>query len=86
MDVLGALILACSVHYDDNLVEALAMKMSLGNQYFVGDLTTLNTYDTAHSVAEAHKIVDAIIAKRSPCRRLHARPGFLGRALRSYHR
>ena len=63
MDVLVALILACSVHYDDNLVEALAMKMSLGNQYFVGDLTTLNTVDTAHSVAEAHKIVDVIIAK-----------------------
>ena len=63
MDVLVALILSCSVHYDDNLVEALAMKMSLGNQYFVGDLATLNTYDTAHSVAEAHKIVDGIIAK-----------------------
>ena len=63
MDVLIGLILACSVHYDDSLVEALAMKMSLANQYFVGDLTTLNTYDTAHSVTEAHQIVDAIIAK-----------------------
>lgn len=68
MDVLVALILACSVqydgvHYDDNLVEALSMKMSLGNQYFVGDLATLNTYDTARSVTDARKLVDAILAK-----------------------
>jgi|SRR5450631_1409159 len=63
MDVLLALILSCSVHFDDHLVEALAAKLSLDNQYFVGDLSTLNTYDTAHSVAEAHKIVDAILAR-----------------------
>ena len=45
------------------MVEALAVKLSISNQYFVGDLSTLDTYDNAHSVAEARKIVDAIIAK-----------------------
>jgi hypothetical protein len=63
MDVVLALILSCSVHYDDHLVEALAMKLSIANQYFVGDLATLNTYDTAHSVAEAQRFVDSIAAK-----------------------
>ena len=63
MDVLLALVLSCSVHYDDHLVQALAMKLSIGNQYFFGDLATLNTYDAADSVAAAHKFVDAIAAK-----------------------
>jgi hypothetical protein len=63
MDILLALILSCSVHFDDHMVEALAMKLSISNQYFVGDLSTLDTYDNAHSVGEAHKVVDAIIAK-----------------------
>lgn len=63
MDVLLALILSCSVHPDDHLVEALAAKLSLDNQYFVGDLSNLNTYDNAHSVTDAKKIVDAILAK-----------------------
>ncbi|HVV53334.1 MAG TPA: hypothetical protein VHO06_27000 [Polyangia bacterium] len=63
MDVLLALILSCSVHYDDHLVEALAMKLSIGNQYFVGDLATLDTYDTAHSIAEARKVIDSVAAK-----------------------
>jgi hypothetical protein len=63
VDVLLALILSCSVHFDDHLVEALATKLSVGNQYFVGDLSNLNTYDTAHSVPEARKIVDDVLAK-----------------------
>jgi hypothetical protein len=63
MDVVLALILSCSVHFDDHLVEALAAKMSLDNQYFVGDLATLNTYDSVHSIAEAHELVDKILAK-----------------------
>ena len=63
MDLLAALILSCSFHYDDHLVEALARKLSITNQYFVGDLSDLNTYDSAKSVADAHRIVDAIIAK-----------------------
>jgi hypothetical protein len=62
MDVILALILSCSVHYDDHLVEALAAKLSINNQYFVGDLSTLNTYDNAHSLAEAHQLVDKILA------------------------
>ena len=62
MDVILALILSCSVHYDDQLVEALAAKLSINNQYFVGDLSTLNTYDNAHSVTEAHQLVDKILA------------------------
>jgi hypothetical protein len=63
MDLLAALILSCSFHYDDHLVEALARKLSITNQYFVGDLSDLNTYDSAKSVADAQRIVDAIIAK-----------------------
>ena len=63
MDLLLALILSCSVHYDDHLVEALARTLSLSNQYFVGNLSTLDTNDTAHSVEEARQIVDAIISK-----------------------
>jgi hypothetical protein len=63
VDVLLALILSCSVHFDDHLVEALATKLSVGNQFFVGDLSNLNTYDTAHSVSEARKIVDDVLAK-----------------------
>jgi hypothetical protein len=61
--LLIALILSCSVHTDDHLVEALAAKLSLDNLYFVGDLSNLNTYDNAHSVADAKKVVDAIVAK-----------------------
>ena len=63
MDILLALILSCSVHLDDHLVEALAMTLSMSNRYFVGDLSTLDTYDNARSVAEAHEIVDAILAR-----------------------
>ncbi len=62
MDVLLTLILSCSVHFDDSLVHALSYKLSVGNQYFVGDLTNLNTYDGAKSVADARKIIDAIKA------------------------
>src|SRR4029077_15310989 len=63
MDVLLTLILGCSVHLDDNLVEALASKLSISNQYFVGDLSNLETYDSAHSAAEAKKFVDVITAR-----------------------
>lgn len=62
MDVLLALILSCSVHLDDSLVQALSYKLSMGNQFFVGDLTTLETYDGAKSVADARRIVAAIRA------------------------
>ena len=62
MDVLLTLILSCSVHLDDSLVEALAYKLSIGNQYFVADLTTLNTYDTARTPSDALRLVEAIKA------------------------
>src|SRR5579884_4311780 len=39
------------------------MKLSLGNQYFVGDLSTLDTYDTARSRAEARRVAEAIAAR-----------------------
>jgi hypothetical protein len=51
-----------SVRFDDHMVEAFAVKLTISNQYFVGDLSTVDT-DNAHSVVEAHKVVDAIIAK-----------------------
>jgi hypothetical protein len=62
LDLLLTLILSCSVHLDDSLVEALSYKLSAGNQYFVGDLTTLQTYDAAKSVADARRIVESIKA------------------------
>ena len=60
MDVLLTLILSCSLHTDDRLVQALAYRLSVGNQFFVGDLSTLNTYDSAKTAAEAIKIANAI--------------------------
>jgi TolB-like protein len=63
VDVLLAFILSCSVHYDDHLVEALATTLSKSNQFFVGDLSTLDTYDGAHSVVEARKVVEAITTR-----------------------
>lgn len=60
MDVLLTLILSCSLHPDDNLVQALAYRMSVANQFFVGDLSNLNTYDSAKSAAEGLRIANAI--------------------------
>ena len=60
MDVLLTLILSCSLHPDDNLVQALAYRMSVANQFFVGDLSNLNTYDSAKSTADALRIANAI--------------------------
>ena len=56
MDVLLALILSCSLHPDDDLVLALASTLSQGNQFFVGDLSNLETYDSAKSTVEALRI------------------------------
>lgn len=56
MDVLLALILSCSLHPDDDLVLALASTLSQGNQFFVGDLSNLETYDSAKSTADALRI------------------------------
>lgn len=62
MDVLLALILACSLHADDDLVLALASTLSQGNQFFVGDLSNLETYDGAKSGPEALRIAAKVKA------------------------
>ncbi len=59
MDLL-TLILACSLHPDDELVRVLIDIGSQGNVYFVGDLARLNTYDTISSLDEARRVVAQI--------------------------
>ena len=59
MDIL-AIILACSLHPDDQLVRALIDVQSGGNVYFVGDLATLQTKDSLGSVEEALRVADDI--------------------------
>lgn len=60
MDIL-TIILACSLHPDDDLVRVLVDVASQKNVFFVGDLKTLNTYDKAASVAEAEKLVAELL-------------------------
>jgi hypothetical protein len=60
MDVL-TLILACSLHPDDELVRVLIDVASQKNTYFVGDAKDLKTYDRATSVEESRKIVAEIL-------------------------
>jgi hypothetical protein len=52
MDVL-AIILACSLHPDDQLVRTLVDVQSSGNPFFVGDLQTLKTNDALRSAEDA---------------------------------
>ena len=59
MDVL-ALILACSVYPDDALVRAMVELASQGNPTFVGDVTTLSTFDKSASVNDAERIVSEL--------------------------
>jgi hypothetical protein len=59
MDVL-TIILACSVYPDDSLVRAMVDLASRGNQYFVGDLATLLTFDQSKSAADAQRVVSEI--------------------------
>ncbi len=63
MDQLVALILACSLHFDDHLVEALARKLSMSNQLFVGDFATLDTFESVRSVPDGRQVVDRITAR-----------------------
>jgi|GEM_PF-3125021 len=60
MDIL-TIVLACSLHFDDQLVTALVHKVSNDNPLMVGDLVTLTTHDHLTSVAEAKAVVDDII-------------------------
>jgi hypothetical protein len=62
MDLTKTLISSCSFHYDDHLIEALARKLST-NQDVVGALSDLKTSDSAKSIGDAHRIVNAIIAE-----------------------
>jgi hypothetical protein len=57
MDVL-AIILACSLHPDDQLVRTLVDVQSRGNRYFVGDLRTLETNDSLRSAEDALRFAE----------------------------
>jgi hypothetical protein len=57
MDIL-AIILACSLHPDDELVRILVDVQSNGNAYFVGDLATLKTNDSLASAAAALRFAE----------------------------
>jgi hypothetical protein len=57
MDVL-AIILACSLHPDDQLVRTLVDVQSNGNRFFVGDLRTLKTNDSLRSAADALRFAE----------------------------
>jgi len=63
LDQLVALILACSLHFDDHLVEALARKLSMSNQLFVGDFATLDTFESVRSVPDGLQVVERIMAR-----------------------
>jgi len=60
MDIL-TIVLACSLHFDDQLVTALVHKVSNDNPLLVGDLVTLTTHDHLTSVEAARAVVDDII-------------------------
>jgi hypothetical protein len=59
MDVL-AIILACSLHPDDQLVRTLIDVQSSGNRFFVGDLSTLKTNDSLRSAQDALRFAEDI--------------------------
>lgn len=60
MDIL-AIILACSLHPDDELVRTLVDVESSGNVYFVGDLATLKTNDSLKSAEEALRFAEDLL-------------------------
>jgi hypothetical protein len=60
MDTLIALILSCSLHPDDSLVHAFIQRVSDGNIYFVGDLSTVTSHDHVEGLADALALVDDI--------------------------
>jgi hypothetical protein len=57
MDVL-AIILACSLHPDDELVRTLIDVQSNRNAYFVGDLSTLKTNDSLETPTDALRFAE----------------------------
>jgi hypothetical protein len=60
MDIL-TIILACSLHFDDDLVAALVHKVSSDNPFLVGDLVTLETHDHLTTIVEAKAAVQDIL-------------------------
>jgi hypothetical protein len=57
MDSLLALILSCSLHHDDALVNAFIQRASDGNPYFVVDVPTLSSHDHVQTREEALALV-----------------------------
>jgi hypothetical protein len=55
------IVLACSLHFDDELVLALVRKVSNDNPLLVGDLVTLTTHDSLSTVADAQAAVEDIL-------------------------
>jgi hypothetical protein len=62
MDLL-TVILACSLHPDDRLVEAFARKVSDANPLFVGDFVSLATHDDLASPEQALELARSIAEK-----------------------
>lgn len=62
MDIL-TIVLACSLHFDDELVTALIHRVSNDNPLLVGDLVTLETRERLSSVPEATAAVADILKR-----------------------
>jgi hypothetical protein len=60
MDIL-TIVLACSLHFDDDLVVALVHKVSSDNPLLVGDLVSLETHDHLTTIAEAKAVIQDIL-------------------------
>jgi hypothetical protein len=59
MDLL-TVIVACSLHPDDALVRAIIDVQSAGHVYFVGDLSSLESNDSARDLAAARALVEKV--------------------------
>ena len=63
MDLL-TVILACSLHPDDRLVEAFIRKVSDANPLFLGDYVSLATHDNLKSTEEVLELAASIARRR----------------------
>jgi hypothetical protein len=61
MDVLSA-ILACSLHMDDRLVQALVQAQTGGEQFFVGNLTRVTSFESATTLDAARTALQKVQA------------------------
>jgi hypothetical protein len=62
MDLL-AIVFACSLHSDDQLVRAIVQVQSEGNAYFVGDITATTSDDSPRSAEDANRLLAALERK-----------------------